>query len=238
MQAARLSNRHEGCFNSLTSRLPSVFHRSHGQPGVAVKGHEGFIDAVHARENCVDTPQGVEVWKYSFPLAASQPVEDMHVRDTTGNQWIGVFECARGRHVDVFPWPAANALVIAAANALYIVDPNQPEYLSGFAAPVEITDVTFDETGENMFVADSLRIYAFSSDRHFRWISEPLEGYGAHFRGCRGRVLAVEVTQPELEVDGGEEAPPSLVRLRTEDGTILRSRFRLVRRYRTKSLAA
>jgi hypothetical protein len=205
----------------------------------------GLRQAVRVREYYPDAPGGAEVWKYSFPLAPNQPVEDIHVRfNTAGNaptpdgiQWTGVFECARGRHFDVLPWPAANAIVVAAANALYIVDPAKPERFSGFAAPVEIDDLTFDESAQHLFVADSLRIYAFSSDRLFQWMSEPLDGYGARFCGCGGRVLAVEIRHfgPEPE---GSEAPPSVLRLRTEDGTILRSRFRLTHRYRYKSEAA
>jgi hypothetical protein len=238
MRADVLPNPPKGVLDSFASKLPHVFHKIQGQRALSVEDNRSFLHAVHARENCEEAPDGVEVWKYSFPLAANHPaVEDLHVRCMAEGEWTGIFECARGHHVDVLPWPAANAIVVAAANAVYIVDPSKPEQLSGFAAPVEITDITFDETGENLFVADSLRVYAFSSDRHFRWISEPLEGYGARFRGCRGRVLAVEVRQPEQELDS-EDAPPSLMRLRTEDGTILRSRFRLVHRYRMKNVAA
>jgi hypothetical protein len=117
------------------------------------------------------------------------------------------------------------------------VDPGTPEQFSGFAAPVEINGVTFDESAQHMFVADSLRIYAFSADRLLRWISEPLDGYGARFRGCGGRVLAVELKRSE-PVPEGEEPPPSVIRLRTEDGTILRSRFRLAHRNWVNSLGA
>lgn len=192
-----------------------------------------FSHAVHAREYCADAPGGVEVWKYAFPLAAHEPVEDIHVRDA---HWTGIFECARGRHVEVLSWPAANAIVVAAANAVYIVDPAAPDQFSGFAAPVEINGVTFDESSQHMFVADSLRVYAFSSDRRFRWISEPLDGYDARFRGCGGRVLTVEIKHFEPGPDG-EEAAPSVIRLRTEDGTILRSRFRLAHDYRMNAAA-
>jgi len=205
----------------------------------------GFLRAVRAREYCAAAPGGVEVWKYAFPLGANQPVEEIHVRrgiagsapGLHGIQWTGVFECARSRHLEVLSWPVANAVVVAAANAVYIVDPRIPEQFSGFVAPVEISGVTFDESSQHMFVADSLRVYAFSSDRLFRWISEPLGGYGARFCGCGGRVLAVELKQCGPELEGKEEAP-SVVRLRTEDGTILRSRFRLARHYWMKSAAA
>ena len=244
MREAALSNHPKSVLDSFASRLPNVFHKIQGQRSLSAKTGEGFLRAVRASENCADEPAGTEVWKYAFPLAANHPVEDLHVRCTTagdgpgshGTRWTGIFECARGRHVDVLLWPAANSVVIAAANAVYIVDPSIPEQLSGFAAPVEINDIIFDESAQNMFVADSLRIYAFSSDRLFRWISEPLDGYGAHFRGCRGRVLAVQLKQSESEPEG--EGAPSVIRLRTEDGTILRSRFRLVHRYWMKSMAA
>jgi hypothetical protein len=201
-----------------------------------------FLRAVRAREYCADAPGGVEVWKYAFPVAAHEPVEDIHVRHEHGRYtrrapWTGIFECARGRHVEVLPWPAANAIVVAAANAVYIVDPAAPEQFSGLAAPVEINGVTFDESAQHMFVADSLRVYAFSSDRRFRWISEPLDGYDVRFRGCGRRVLAVEIKQSEPGPDG-EEAAPSVIRLRTEDGTILRSRFRLVHDYWVNNAAA
>jgi hypothetical protein len=185
----------------------------------------GFLHAVRG---------GGDVWRYSFPLDANRSVEDVYVRFA---HWTGIFGCAPGRHVDVLTWPAANAIVVAAASAVYIVDPGTPEQFSGFAAPTEINGVTFDESGRQMFVADSLRIYAFSPDRLLQWISEPLDGYGARFRGCGGRVLAVELRDSELELEG-EDAAPSVIRLRTEDGTILRSRFRLARRYWEKSSAA
>jgi hypothetical protein len=194
----------------------------------------GFLHAVHAREYSAAAPEGVEVWKYGFPLGANQPTDDVHVRFA---KWRGTFECARDRHVEVLRWPAANAVVVAAANAVYIVDPGIPEQFSGVVAPVEINGVTFDESAQHMFVADSVRIFAFSKDRLFRWISEPLDGYGARFCGCGGRVLAVELWQSDAEFDG-EETVPSVIRLRTEDGTILRSRFRLARRNWLRSAAA
>lgn len=196
-----------------------------------------FLRAVHAREYRADAPDGEEVWKYAFPLPAVDPIEDIRVRFAHAAGWTGIFECARGRHVEVLPWPAANAIVVAAANAVYIVDPAAPEKFSGFAAPVEITGIAFDEAARHMFVADSLRVHAFSPDRHLRWISEPLDGYDARFRGCGGRVLAVEVRQSEPGPDG-EEAAPSIIRLRTEDGTILRSRFRLAHNNWVKNAAA
>jgi hypothetical protein len=193
-----------------------------------------FLHAVRAREHCAGAPPGVEVWKYALPLGANRPIQELHVRNT---HWTGVFECARSRHLEVLSWPAANAVVVAAANAVYIVDPGVPEQFSGFVAPVEISDVTFDESAQHMFVADGVRVYAFSSDRLFRWMSEPLDGYGARFCGCGGRVLAVELKQCGPELDR-EEEPPSVVRLRIEDGTILRSRFRLTRHYWMTSEAA
>jgi hypothetical protein len=204
-----------------------------------------FLRAVRAREHRAAAPGGAEVWKYALPLGANHPVEEIHVRRRAagnapgldGPQWTGIFECARNRHLDVLSWPAANAVVVAAANAVYIVDPGVPEQFSGFVAPGEINDVTFDESAQRMFVADSLHVYAFSSDRLFQWMSEPLDGYGPRFCGCGGRVLAVELKQCGPELEGDEEAP-SIVRLRTEDGTILRSRFRLARHYRMKGAAA
>jgi hypothetical protein len=50
-------------------------------------------------------------------------------------------------------------------------------------------------------------------------------------------VLAIELRQSEPGPEG-EEAAPSVIRLRIEDGTILHSRFRLLHRYRMKSAAA
>jgi hypothetical protein len=198
-----------------------------------------FLRPVRAHEHCAAAPGGVEVWKYALPRGANQAVEEIHVRRRTaaGTQWTGVFECAPGRHVEVLSWPAANAVVVAAANAVYIVDPDIPDRFSGLVAHVEINDFTFDESAQHLFVADNLHVYAFSADRVFRWMSEQIDGYGARFCGCGGRVLAVEVKQCGLELEGEEEAP-SVVRLRIEDGTILRSRFRLARHYWMKSAAA
>ncbi|HEX4279028.1 MAG TPA: hypothetical protein VHZ74_26915 [Bryobacteraceae bacterium] len=182
------------------------------------------------------------MWKYAFPPDAPRPdadLEDLHVHLTVdGTQWTGLFACTRGRHVEILPWPAAHAIIVAASNAVYIVDPQAPEEFSGIAAPVEISGVIFDESGQHMFVAGSLRVYAFSADRHFVWISESLEGYGARFCGCGGRVLAVQVNPFDPRSEGEEEAAPAVVRLRTEDGTILRSRFRLAHRYWMRSEAA
>ncbi len=193
-----------------------------------------YLHAVHAREYSSAAPDGVEVWKYAFPLHGNDELDDLHIR-TAG--WTGVFECAYRRNIEVARWEAAHALVIAAANAVYIVDPDNPEVFSGIAAPVGITGVTFDEPGEHMFVADSLRVYAFSSDRLFQWISEPLEGYDVHLQGCSHRVLAVEVKPLEPEPDA-EEPAPSVIKLRAEDGTVLRSRFRRGLRHWTKPAAA
>lgn len=182
-----------------------------------------LLRAVHAREYNAAEPGGFEVWKYTFPVHGSDELDDVLIR--TGN-WSGVFECARARNLEVVRWETAHSLVIAAANAVYIVDPDNPEAFSGLAAPVAITGVTFDEKGQHMFVADSLRVYAFSSDRLFQWISEPLEGYDAHLLDCGHRVLAVEL-KPLVDLQpNGDEPEPSVIRLRTEDGTILRSRFR------------
>jgi hypothetical protein len=208
------------------------------QPAKSMSSTNGFWPAVRARETYAGAHEGIDVWKYAFPLTANQPVEDLQVRCTAHwGEWTGIFGCARGRHVEVLMWPAANAVVVAAANALYIVDPNTPGQFNGLVAPVEINDVIFDEFARNMFAADSLRIYAFSSDRLLQWISEPLGGYGARFRGCGGRVLAVELKQ-DVPESVYEEAAPSVIRLRTEDGTILRSRFRLAHSYWLKSGAA
>lgn len=199
----------------------------------------GFFHAVHVKEYSAAAPSGAEVWKYAFPMTAHQPVDDVHVRFITnrGTLWTGIFECARGRHVEVLYWPSANAVVVAAANAVYIVDPNTPDQFSGVVARIEINGVTFDESAQQMFVADSVRVYAFTLDRMFQWISEPLDGYGAHFRSCGGRVLAVELRTTDAGPEG-EEVTPSVIRLRTEDGTILRSRFRLARRNWLRSAAA
>jgi hypothetical protein len=168
-----------------------------------------------------------------FPSSPNHSLEDLHVGVTTPDgasetpgPWIGLFQRAHRQHVSALPWPAANAVVVAAA--LYIVDPSRPETFSGFAAPVGIIEVIFDESAQHMLVADSLRINAFFSDRHFQWISKPVGGYEARFRGRRRRVLAVEIKQNESELEG-EQVAPSVIRLQIEDGTILRWRFRLVR---------
>lgn len=202
-----------------------------------------FLPAVRVGKYDVGTPAPTEMWRYAFSLAWNEPVEDVPVRFSSatgtgshGSNWIGMFECARNRHVDVLAWPAANAIVVAAANALYIVDPGAPQRFSGLAAPVAISDVTFDESARHMFVADSRRIHAFSSDLHLQWVSEALDGYDAHFRACGRQVLTVQLTSEP--VPGSEEGPPLVIRLRIEDGTLLRSRFRQIQDYWRKRLAA
>jgi hypothetical protein len=178
----------------------------------------------------------VPAWKYSFPLGARQPVDDICVHCALTERsgapliWTGFFECARGRHLEILTWPEANAIVIAAMNALYIVNPNTPDRFIGFAAPIEIDGVAFDESGRHMFAAESLRVYCFSSDHLFRWISEPLDGYGAHLLTCRQGVLLVRVLQYEQDPD--RDSASSLIRLRAEDGTLVRSRLHMARFWR------
>jgi hypothetical protein len=201
---------------------------------------DGFFHAVRAREYSAAEPEGVGVWKYCFPFPGTSPTEDIRVQVTVPDQaqkWIGTFECARGKHIEVISWREAGSIVVAAANGVYIVNPRTPEKFNGVSAPIEITGVTFDETKEHLFVAESLRIYAFHSDGAFRWMSETLDGYDARLRACGGRVLAVEIhaVDPASEI---EESAPTLIRLRTEDGTILRSRFRMAHRYWTRRTAA
>jgi hypothetical protein len=137
--------------------------------------------------------------------------------------------------VEILTWPEANAIVVAAMNALYIVNPDTPDRFSGFAAPVEIDGVAFDESARSMFAADSLRVYCFSSDRLFRWISEPLDGYGAHLLTCQQGVLLVRVLQSEQDPD--RDGASSLIRLRAEDGTLLRSRLHVPRFWRRSGAA-
>lgn len=191
--------------------------------------------AVHAREYNSNAPNGIDVWKYGYPMPSNHVLQDVLVRLISPPDlpagvapWIGVFECARGRHVDVVPWPEAEAVVVSAANAAYIVNPRSPEQFTGFSAQVEINGIAFDEGNEHLYIAESLRVHAFSKDRRLRWISEPLDGYDARLCGCSGRIVAVEVKH-----DGVSEDDPqtSVIRLRAEDGTILRSRFRLARHH-------
>lgn len=207
--------------------------------------NSGFLQAVRTREYCCDLPaDGIAVWKYALPLPANEPVESLEVHCRSGSlgpslgdtDWVGIFECVRDRHVEVIPWAAANAIVVAAANTLYIVNPQIPQQFTGLTAAAGINGITFDEAGEQMFIADGIRLYAFSSNRRFKWMSEPIDGYIARFCGCGRRVLAVEVRQCHADLDAQEES--SIMRLRTEDGTILRSRFRLAHRYRMMNTAA
>jgi hypothetical protein len=177
-------------------------------------------------------------WRYAFPPAGGEAEarEDVRVR-CASSAWTGFFSCTPGRRLEILTWPAARAIVVAAASGLYIVDPELPEEFAGFAAPVGLTGVTFDETGAHLFAADSLRVYAFSADRKFRWISEALDGYGARFCGCGGRVVAVEVTPFKWGLEEDEEER-IVVRLRAEDGTALRSRFSIAYRYWRRNQAA
>jgi len=200
---------------------------------------DGFLQAV--RVSAYGAHATAETWKYAFPIACNTPVEELHVRISSGaalelrdTNWAGVFECARSRHVDVLAWPTANAIVVAAANAVYIVDPRTPEHFSGLAA--EINGVAFDESAQHMFVAETLRIHAFSFfSRQLLWVSEPLDGYDARLRACGRRVLTLELKSPEPAPDG-DDAYVSLVRLRIEDGAVLKSRFRRLQDYRRRKL--
>jgi hypothetical protein len=197
--------------------------------GVVPFSADRLWNASRISDNGSDETGSKEAWKYAFPATQNYGLSELRIRLTgledmptpKGRPWDGSFEIAAGRHVDVLPWPAARAIVVAAANAVYIVNPDMPQRFSGFAAPIEISGFTFDESQQRLFIADSLRIYSFSADGLFRWISEPLDGYGARFRGCQRGVLAVEVRRPEPSADS-EEGTPCVVRLCTEDGAVLR----------------
>ena len=197
----------------------------------------GFQGAVRAREYSGAVPGGVEVWKYALPLGANQPVEEMHVR--------------KREHTD------GSASSNAPAAGIWMSCPGRRQMRSWLRRPMPCTSWIRPPPNNSAVSSRRLRSTAlsstnrrstcsspiacasmhFPSDRLFRWISEPLDGYGARFRGCGGRVLAVELKQCGPELDCEEEAP-SVVRLRTEDGTILRSRFRLARHYWMKNAAA
>ena len=160
-------------------------------------------------------------WRYAFPLPSRNPVEEIHVRcEQAGVRWNGLFQCASRGQLNVTTWPGTNTIIVAAVDALYIVDPVHPEHFGGFSAPVEINNFIFDESAEHVFVAESLRLYCFSAIGHFRWISPSLGGYGTRLLSCHdGLVLAESNRDEDLET----ESAPFPTRVRVEDGTILRT---------------
>jgi hypothetical protein len=169
----------------------------------------------------------VTEWRYCFSAAG----DDLHVR-LSGFDWAGLFSCAPRRHVEALWWPAAHAVVVAAGSALYLVDPDAPTQFGGFEGLFGITDLIFDESGDRLFVADSVRVHAFSADRRLRWVSEELGGFDARFVGAGGRVVALRVTSVD------DDEVHETVRLRAEDGTVLQSRLRVALRHWRRNQAA
>ena len=116
---------------------------------------------------------------------------------------------------------------------------------------MRLLDLTFLRQGTNLVVIGNpgvgktflARVFGWKACQANPWANSqrqqswPKQGT-IWSRFPKGRVLAVELKQsePELECEG--EAVPSVIRLRTEDGTILRSRFQLVHRYWEKSGSA
>ncbi|HXE62198.1 MAG TPA: hypothetical protein VN519_01590 [Bryobacteraceae bacterium] len=146
--------------------------------------------------------------------------------------WTGLFPYSPGQRIDVMWWRAAHALVVVVGNGIYIVDPLTPQDFAGFEGLTTINDLIVDESTGYLFAADRLRVHAFSPDRKPRWISEAFGGYDARFVGCGGRVVALEMTP--FEDDDARE----IVRLRAEDGTVLRSRFRVAQKHWRRNQAA
>jgi hypothetical protein len=126
-----------------------------------------------------------------------------------GSSWIGNFQRSSYlRPTEVILWQEANVIVVIAAGALYLIDAANP---SDYYWLKLIKGIVFDEHWETLFVADSIRLYAFDRDRRPRWIQEGLGGYDIELIGCQSGVLTVE-----LEEEIGE--PRKTVRIRAEDG--------------------
>jgi hypothetical protein len=166
-------------------------------------------------------------WSYHFSATNGD-----ELRVSLPGQWTGLFAYAPGQRLEVLWWSGGNAIVVAVGNAIYIVDPDTPEDVAGFEGLTTITDLMVDESSGQLFVADQLRVHAFSLDRKLRWVSEALGGYDVQFAGCGGRVIVVQVTSSE------DDETRETVKLRAEDGTVLRSRFRVAQKHWRRNQAA
>jgi hypothetical protein len=163
--------------------------------------------------------------RYAWPTSGNFARHELVVRlfEDGRTRWAGIFECALARHLDILLWPEANALVVLAANALYLVNTAHPDDFSGFAAEIEIRQALFDDGRERLFVADSRRIHAWSRNRKLLWVSPALDGYDAVISHCLHGVLTIEYKE-DIEVPEDREPPRATVQLRAEDGTLVRWR--------------
>jgi hypothetical protein len=162
--------------------------------------------------------------KYSYPGPHDLPTHEIAVRfHADGRSWIGTFEYARDRRLNIMPWDEAESVVVVTPNALYIIDSTHPEVSIGFTAvaPAKIGNAIFDESRAMLFVAGSLGIRAYGLDRKLLWISELIEGYNPVIRSCVNGVLSVDI-------ESDDERRKS-IQIRAKDGAIIRwPRFRRV----------
>ena len=162
---------------------------------------------------------------YAFPGSNHTGKIKLPVRYTRpdGTAWSGDFECAVGQNVNILHWPEANSIVVLAANALYIVNPENPDYFYGFEAPIRIDNAMFDERGERLFVAESKRIHAYSREPRLLWVSQDLNGYDAKLTECANGLVMVELKEDSELADelDDQSIPRRIVRIRAEDGAIV-----------------
>jgi hypothetical protein len=156
--------------------------------------------------------------KYSYPGPHDLPTHEIAVRFLypNGRSWIGTFECARDRRLNIMPWDEAESVVVVTPNALYIIDSSHPEISVGFTAvaPAKIGNAIFNESRAMLFVAESLRIRAYGLDRKLLWISELPEGHDPVIQRCVNGVLSVDI-------ENDDERRKS-IQIRAKDGTIVR----------------
>jgi hypothetical protein len=161
--------------------------------------------------------------KYSYPGPQSLPTREVSFRCHCGDgrSWIGTFECARDRRLEITRWDEAESILVLAANALYIIDFIHPEIFDGFTTtpPVKIGNLIFDENRARLFVSEGSRIRAYGIDRKMLWTSGPFEGVNAVIRKCVNGSLSIDIED--------EEGHFKDIQVRADDGTIIRwPRFR------------
>lgn len=130
-----------------------------------------------------------------------------------GSEWVGNFQGGGFGHTELVAWPEANAIVVIAADNLYLVDSQDPGKYVTLGPQCLVSGAILNEDRTKLFVAEQYRVIAYGRDRRPIWESKGLGGLIISI-GRMGGVLAVEV-EPEM----GE--PLVTVRLSADDGSYL-----------------
>ena len=132
-----------------------------------------------------------------------------------GRTWVGNFQSGIERFTVVQEWEKANALVIAAKGALYLIPIEQPNNYTAHKS-VFVSRVMKGRDGELLFVGDDTGVYAYRPDFTIAWKRSGADLGGTHveLERCEGENLI-------LSAQDNLDEPWHLVSLRTADGTLV-----------------